>query len=190
MTKAELLNLLKPETRETVSRLIDGDDYETLTEMLTEAGGYALEVLSNLPEHLTDYWHVNDGERPLGCASDMVADFHRKMGVPEPHWPKLPSAKVFELRGNMMQEEIQELVEAYEAGDLEACADALTDQLYVLIGTFRQFGLGNRISALFYAVHGSNMSKGGFRADGKVTKGENYHAPDISHAITFGDDWE
>jgi predicted HAD superfamily Cof-like phosphohydrolase len=190
MTKAELLNLLKPETRETVSRLIDGDDYDTLTEMLTEAGGYALEVLSNLPEHLTDYWHVNDGEQPLGCASDMVAEFHRKMGVPEPKKPVLPERYVFELRQQLIIEEIAELDAAWEDNNLEACADALTDQLYVLIGTFRMFGLGDRISALFDTVHRSNMSKsgGGFRDDGKVLKGAKYQKPNIKHALEFGRD--
>ena len=192
-----LLYLLKPETRERIAPYVPEGDYDTLTELLNETRlntqfPEQIEAIqNNLHLHLTDFWFLDDdGERPLGCASDLVSEFHDKMGVIEPKKPTLPDADVFQLRQKMLIEEIAELDAAWEDNDLEACADALTDQLYVLIGTFRMFGLGDRISALFDAVHRSNMTKsgGGFREDGKVLKGAKYQKPNIKHALEFGRD--
>jgi predicted HAD superfamily Cof-like phosphohydrolase len=192
-----LLYLLKPETREQIAPFVPNGDYDTLTELLeetrlnTQFPQQIEAVLNNLHLHLTDFWFEDDdGERPLGCASDLVGDFHEKMLVIEPKKPTLPDADIFQLRQRLIIEEIAELDEAWEAGDLEACADALTDQLYVLIGTFRMFGLGDRISSLFDEVHRSNMTKsgGGVRDDGKVLKGQKYRKPNIKHALEFGRD--
>jgi len=192
-----LLYLLKPETREQIAPLVPNGDYDTLTELLqetrlnTQFPEQIEAIQNNLHLHLTDFWFSDDdGERPLGCASDLVGEFHDRMLVIEPRKPVLPERYVFELRQRLILEEIAELDAAWEDNNLEACADALTDQLYVLIGTFRMFGLGDRISALFDAVHRSNMSKsgGGLRDDGKVLKGAKYQKPNIKHALEFGRD--
>jgi len=60
------------------------------------------------------------------------------------------------LRVALMEEEMKEYEEATTIVDI---ADALTDQLYVLLGTFITHGLHNKIEELFEEVHRSNMSK-------------------------------
>jgi predicted HAD superfamily Cof-like phosphohydrolase len=89
------------------------------------------------------------------------------------------------IRATLLQEELEEYRAAAEAGDLEGIADALTDLLYVLFGTFVAHGLQDLVDELFEEVHRSNMSKLDergepiFREDGKVLKSDQFSQPDI-----------
>jgi predicted HAD superfamily Cof-like phosphohydrolase len=88
---------------------------------------------------------------------------------------------------NLILEELMELNDAIDAGDIVEVADALADILYV---TAQQaVTLGFPVDALLREVQRSNMSKLGadgkpiYREDGKVLKGPNFSQPDIAKVL-------
>eukprot|EP00658_Telonema_sp_P-2_P025496 TRINITY_DN20271_c0_g1_i2.p1 TRINITY_DN20271_c0_g1~~TRINITY_DN20271_c0_g1_i2.p1 ORF type:complete len:174 (-),score=44.58 TRINITY_DN20271_c0_g1_i2:274-795(-) len=88
-----------------------------------------------------------------------VAEFHSTFQCPVLESPQIPDVKRCKLRVNLIQEELNELKDAIEAGDLVEVADALADIQYVLSGTVHEFGMGGIFKSLFDEVHRSNMSK-------------------------------
>lgn len=90
---------------------------------------------------------------------DKVAEFHSTFGAPILESPQIPSEERCRLRVNLLQEELNELSEAIEAGDIVEIADALADLQYVLSGAVLEFGLKDRFDPLFDEVQRSNMSK-------------------------------
>ena len=92
-------------------------------------------------------------------------------------------------RVNLFAEELEEYRQAYQEGDLVGIADALTDLLYVLLGTIVSHGLQGHAEALFEEVHRSNLSKldehghARFRGDGKVIKSARFFKPDIASIL-------
>jgi predicted HAD superfamily Cof-like phosphohydrolase len=88
-----------------------------------------------------------------------VADFHRTFHLPVLPHPTIPPAERCQLRVNLLQEELDELRDAIDAGDITGVADALADLQYVLSGAVLEFGLGPCFKALFDEVQRSNMSK-------------------------------
>lgn len=93
------------------------------------------------------------------------------------------------LRVNLMKEELDEYLEAVTKYDTVEIADALGDQLYILLGTVIKHGMQHVIVDVFNEIHRSNMSKLGedgepiLREDGKILKGPNYKAPNIPSII-------
>jgi len=118
-----------------------------------------------------------------------VEDFQKAFGGPVGDKPSFPSEQRCELRQKLLQEEVLELYEAWSKGDIIEVADAITDCLYILFGTAIEFGLHEKLEALFDEVHGSNMSKLNengrpiYREDGKVLKGKNYYKPDLKKVL-------
>jgi predicted HAD superfamily Cof-like phosphohydrolase len=100
--------------------------------------------------------------------------------------PTLISTDDYNLRYKLGKEELDEYLEACNNGDIIEVADALADQLYILLGTMVSHGMGDVIEDIFDEVHRSNMSKLGldgkplYREDGKVLKGPNYSPPNVS----------
>ena len=90
---------------------------------------------------------------------NQVADFHRTFKHPLPVDPASPSKDRCQLRISLLKEELTELEDAIQAGDLVAVADAFCDLQYVLSGAILEFGLGNKFKDLFDEVQRSNMSK-------------------------------
>lgn len=90
---------------------------------------------------------------------NQVAEFHKTFNLPILETPQMPSKQRCELRVNLLQEELNELKEAIENGDIVEVADALADLQYVLSGTVLEFGLGDKFVDLFNEVQRSNMSK-------------------------------
>lgn len=88
-----------------------------------------------------------------------VARFHRTFKLPVLDHPQIPDADRCRLRVNLLREELKELEDAIDAGDLVEVADALCDLQYVLSGAILEFGLGEHFSTLFDEVQRSNMSK-------------------------------
>tara|TARA_R110002074_G_scaffold104568_2_gene225843 strand:+ start:7521 stop:7826 length:306 start_codon:yes stop_codon:yes gene_type:complete len=89
---------------------------------------------------------------------------------------------------NLILEELMELNDAIDAGDIVEIADAIADIIYV---TAQQaVTLGFPVDALLREVQRSNMSKLGadglpiFRDDGKVLKGPNFSEPNITKVLT------
>ena len=101
--------------------------------------------------------------------------------------PEFPDADTVKLRIELIQEELQELVDACNDNDIVEVADALTDILYVTYGAAHSFGIP--IDACFKEVQRSNMSKLGedgkpiYREDGKVMKGPGYSVPDLKSVL-------
>ena len=90
-----------------------------------------------------------------------------------------------------MREENEEYLEAAQAGDMVEVADALGDQLYILLGTILKHGMQDKIEEVFNEIQRSNMSKLGedgkpiYREDGKVLKGPNYFKPNIDKILSL-----
>lgn len=93
-----------------------------------------------------------------------VMQFHRKFSLPMPPGPTPLPRDLFEFRVAFMIEEINELKEAYEKGDLPKQLDALVDLVYVALGTALMMGFWHFTEA-FRRVHEANMRK--VKGDGK-----------------------
>src|SRR5690606_15815691 len=128
-----------------------------------------------------------------------VEEFQKAFRSPVLNSPKIPSEERCRLRVSLLREELEELEEAIEDGDLVACADALTDLLVVLEETFIEFGLQSLKKKLFDEVMDSNMSKldskgrpiingengvlDATRPLGKILKSENFFEPNLKQII-------
>jgi predicted HAD superfamily Cof-like phosphohydrolase len=88
-----------------------------------------------------------------------VAAFHELFDLPVLDTPVIPDAKRCELRLSLLEEELEELKEAIEDGDLVEVADAFCDLQYVLSGAILEFGIAAKFKDLFDEVQRSNMSK-------------------------------
>ncbi len=119
---------------------------------------------------------------------EQVKTWHENFSAPVLNEPALPEGRR-ELRLSLLEEEIKELREAVEAGDIVEVLDALCDIQYVLDGAFLEFGLHPVKDAAFAEVQASNMSKLGLdgkpilREDGKILKGPNFRPPNLAQFI-------
>jgi predicted HAD superfamily Cof-like phosphohydrolase len=115
-----------------------------------------------------------------------VAEFHDAFQIGNHSTPNRLSSEEQLLRYTLMREENEEYMEAAQQGNLVEIADALGDQLYILLGTALRHGLMDKMEAVFLEIHRSNMSKLDaqgkpiFREDGKVLKSERYFRPNIA----------
>ena len=118
---------------------------------------------------------------------ESVKVFMRTFGQEIKDKPSFPSAKIIQLRYNLIKEELNELKEAIDKNNLKEVADALTDILYVTYGAGHAFGVN--LDACFTEVQSSNMSKLGkdgkpiYNEHGKVLKGPKYFKPDLSKFV-------
>ena len=92
-------------------------------------------------------------------ALNQVAEFHKTFNAPILETPQIPSKERCQLRVDLLQEELDELVQSIKDKDLVEIADALCDIQYVLSGAVLEFGLGDKFIDLFNEVQRSNMSK-------------------------------
>lgn len=119
---------------------------------------------------------------------DCVKQFHETFGIPVLKSPAIVLDRII-LRNDILQEEVKELFTSCLEGDVVGMADAITDCLYVLIGTAHEFGIADKLVECFAEVHRSNMSKldenGNVvkREDGKVLKSNLYSKPDLTKII-------
>ena len=121
---------------------------------------------------------------------DSVRCFHE---IFQAYMERTPTATVpagiSQGRIQMFLEELEEYRAAVQNHDIVEIADALTDMLYVLLGTFITHGLQDIAEELFAEVHRSNMSKLDeqgkpiFRQDGKVLKSDQFSDPDLRSII-------
>lgn len=126
-----------------------------------------------------------------------VGQFHVKFGLPSaqhagPTIPHLLTNEVFNYRFKFLIEEIDELWEAYDTGDLAGAADALIDLVYVAMGTAQMMDLP--WPALWDEVQRANMAK--VRATGAndprakrgsaldVVKPKGWRPPDIAAVLS------
>jgi predicted HAD superfamily Cof-like phosphohydrolase len=117
----------------------------------------------------------------------MVTEFHQAFGLPvATELAGTVQGELAELRLRLLDEEVAELHKAIDSDDLVNAAQELADIIYVTYG--HAIVLGVDLDAVFAEVHRANMSKleNGrpvMREDGKVLKGSNYQAPDISSIL-------
>ena len=120
-----------------------------------------------------------------------VQEFYEAFNVPLPETMRYLHKERALLRHKLIQEEVGELLEATMSsqGTLVDVADAITDCFYILIGTALEYGIADKLPALFDEVHSSNMSKldeNGkplYREDGKVMKSSLYKKPNLKDII-------
>ena len=86
----------------------------------------------------------------------------------------------------LITEELEEMIEADTHVEI---ADAIIDQMYLLIGYACNLQIEDKLEAMFSEVHRSNMSKLDadgkpiYRADGKVMKSELYFKPNLKEIL-------
>lgn len=118
-----------------------------------------------------------------------VQYFQDTFKQPVSQTPTLISREQSILRFGLMKEENKEYLQATEDNDLVEVADALGDQLYVLLGTINTHGMQHIIEKVFNEIHASNLSKlddnGNpvFRSDGKVLKSKNFFEPNLKQFL-------
>lgn len=120
-----------------------------------------------------------------------VTEFYEAFNMSLPETMRFLHKERALLRHKLIQEEVGELLEASMSsqGTLVDVADAITDCFYILIGTALEYGIADKLPALFDEVHSSNMSKldeNGkpiYREDGKVMKGPGYKKPNLKDII-------
>jgi predicted HAD superfamily Cof-like phosphohydrolase len=124
---------------------------------------------------------------------NQVLDFHKGFGCHIEVEPiASPSQEVTDVRARLIQEELDEYREAVADGDLVRVADALSDLMYVLLGTYIAHGLYTQAEALFDEVHRSNMSKLDedgrpiLREDGKILKPDSWSPPNLVQVLQTG----
>lgn len=121
----------------------------------------------------------------------LVAEFHEAFNHPVSQNLITPSdltSDLGKLRQGLIAEEFNELIEAWDGGDVLGVIDALQDLKYVIYGT--ELALGIASEPHFMEVHAANMNKLGpdgkpiYREDGKVLKPEGWTGPDHQRVIT------
>ena len=87
-----------------------------------------------------------------------VETFQRDItGIEPADFPTLVDEEFVLARANFLSEELDEFVEAATAGDIVGAADALTDMVYVAMGTALTMGIP--LDKVWDVVHAANMKK-------------------------------
>ena len=90
---------------------------------------------------------------------EKVKCFHEVFKAPVLETPQIPSKERCDLRISLISEELDEMKEAIEKGDVIEVADSLGDLMVVLCGSILEFGMGDKFDSIFENIHNSNMSK-------------------------------
>jgi predicted HAD superfamily Cof-like phosphohydrolase len=125
-----------------------------------------------------------------------IKEFHDAVGSPVPEKPVLPSLATLALRHRLIQEEYEEVTEAWEKltavlqtnnpaqpADLTNWVHELADLLYVTYGAILACGVD--ADAVFAELHRANLSKAGgpLRADGKLLKPPGWQPANVRGVI-------
>ena len=118
----------------------------------------------------------------------VVRDFHECYQSDDLQEPGIPRKLITDLRGVLIQEELDEYLDAVSLGDTVETLDALCDLAYVIMGTVLAHGMGDVFDDAFAEVHRSNMAKfpGGVvhrRADGKIVKPDSWTPPNLEQFV-------
>lgn len=113
--------------------------------------------------------------------------------------PTLLDEEEYKLRYLLLKEENEEYLEACQNNDKVEILDALTDQLYIVLGSIVSHGMQHIIEKAFQEVHNSNMSKLGDdglplingensvldsnKPLGKILKSKNFFEPNLKQFL-------
>lgn len=130
---------------------------------------------------------------------ERLKEFHDAFNHTVNETPTEVDLETYKLRSLLMAEELDEYVKACKEGDLVGIADAIADQLVILLGTAVTHGMGDILEDLFNEVMDSNMSKldengrpvinGQNGVDipdlpvGKILKSDRYNPPNLEKYI-------
>lgn len=122
---------------------------------------------------------------------DMVKQFNKTFGIAVSKSPSLLDEESYDLKFNLMKEELTEYLNACQEENLIEVCDAVVDMMYILNGIILAHGLQDVVFDMFEEVHKSNMSKlenGKVirRSDGKVMKGSEYFPPNLIQFLKNG----
>ena len=90
---------------------------------------------------------------------NQLSQFQRAFNSTHNTSPTLLSEEDYVLRFKLLQEENEEYLEACRNNDKVEILDALTDQLYIVLGSIVSHGMQHVIEKAFDEVQDSNMSK-------------------------------
>jgi len=88
---------------------------------------------------------------------DDIHEFSTKFELPQLDEPGLLDDELMHFRTAFMQEELDEILDAYQMGDSEAVLDGITDLMYVVLGTAWMMNVP--ILEAWGRVHTANMKK-------------------------------
>lgn len=115
-----------------------------------------------------------------------IKQFQTVFGFTVQPEPTIPSDQVKKLRQDLIIEEVTELWTATNNHDIIEVADAITDILYILLGTACEYGVIDKLEECWDLVHQNNMGKvhpdGTIkrREDGKILKPEGFRKVELS----------
>jgi predicted HAD superfamily Cof-like phosphohydrolase len=122
----------------------------------------------------------------IGSPSRLVREFHERCDLARADEPRQIGAGLAEHRQRLLEEEVGELAEAVQGGQLDQIARELADVVYVVYGTAVTYGID--LDAVLAEVHRANMSKLGpdgwpVIRSGKVQKGDWFRPPDVAGVL-------
>lgn len=101
-----------------------------------------------------------------------IEEFHKKFKLPFLKKPGLLDPEYMTFRVRFIQEETDELMKAYAAGNLVEALDALVDITYVTLGT--AYLMGMPFDDGWKTVHSSNMKKKRAKSADQSKRGSGY----------------
>lgn len=108
---------------------------------------------------------------------EQAATFHKKFEAGFSDTPGTIPPNRAAFRHALMQEELNEYLDAAKNGTLPEIAKELADLLYTVYGTIVEHGLQEKMEEVFTEVHRSNMSKD--YHEKKMIKGDGYSPANI-----------
>lgn len=121
-------------------------------------------------------------------AFEDVRAFHEAFDIPIKRSTGWPEDQRVQLRVDLINEEVRELLEAISQRNLADTADGMADLIYVVIGAAIEFGIP--LPEIWNEVQRSNMAKidpvtgtVNRRDDGKVLKPVGWAPPDIASIL-------
>jgi predicted HAD superfamily Cof-like phosphohydrolase len=157
----------------------NGEEIHNVTDILSES------VLDSQKNFVQDDFF--DSPKTDETAFDKVKNFCKSFGSVCPDTPGLPDAGIRKLRRKLLREEFNEYLDAEEDNDLVEIADAISDIVYIALGSAAIYGIP--FDKVFNHVHDTNMAKLGpdgipmRRADGKILKPEGWQPPNIKKIL-------
>lgn len=115
---------------------------------------------------------------------DDVNEFRKKFGLENSDKPSaFMSDKERILYISLIEEEVNELVNALVMGDIVEIADGGIDSIYVILGALSRCGI--TAQPIWDEIQKTNMAKdgGSTRNDGKILKPEGWVPPDVAGLI-------
>lgn len=130
---------------------------------------------------------------------NQLAQFQRAFNSTYNPFPTLLDEADYTLRYLLLKEENEEYLEACQNNDKVEILDALTDQLYIVLGSIVSHGMQHIIENAFQEVQNSNMSKldeeglpiingengvlDKTRPLGKILKSKNFFEPNLKQFL-------